>query len=370
MPGLYDIARPLLFRMDAENAHALTLRALKSGFVPKSKSVSDPALEVILWDRKFPNPVGLAAGFDKNAEVVGPLFDLGFGFVEAGTVTPKPQPGNPRPRVFRHAGSQSVINAMGFPSGGISAFRANMEKFLSRRPRPNGVVGINIGMNKDQTEPAKDYRALVQALAPLADYLTVNISSPNTPGLRNLQSRENLLPLLAAIMEERARACASAPPPLLVKLSPDMDESQQADIAPVLLEAAVDGLVLTNTTLARPKSLPKDFAARKGGLSGPHARTASTATIRNFRQLTGGKMPIIGVGGIASALDAYEKIRAGASLVQIYTTLVFKGPAVVQEINSGLAELVRRDGFSRLSDAVGADSGVDSGNGHRVGAKG
>ncbi|HTK83676.1 MAG TPA: dihydroorotate dehydrogenase (quinone), partial [Patescibacteria group bacterium] len=213
MPGLYDIARPVLFRMDAENAHALTLRALKSGLVPKPKPVSNPALEVILWDRKFPNPVGLAAGFDKNAEVIGPLFDLGFGFVEAGTVTPKPQAGNPRPRVFRDAGSQSVINAMGFPGGGISAFRANMERFLSRRPRPNGVVGINIGMNKDQTDPAKDYRVLVQALAPLADYLTVNISSPNTPGLRNLQSRENLLPLLAAIMEERARACASAPPP-------------------------------------------------------------------------------------------------------------------------------------------------------------
>ncbi len=368
MPGLYDIARPWLFRMDAEQAHGLTLKALKSGLAPKIRAVNDPALEVVLWDRKFPNPVGLAAGFDKNAEAVGALFGFGFGFVEAGTVTPKPQAGNPTPRVFREPGSESVINAMGFPNEGVAAFKANMENFLSRKPRPSGVVGINISINKDQTEPAKDYRVLIHNLAPLADYLTVNISSPNTPGLRDLQKRENLLPLLASIMEERARACASAPPPLLVKLSPDMDDPQQAEIAPVLVEAGVDGLILTNTTLARPAALPRDFAAQKGGLSGPLVRDKATDTIRNFYRLTGGKLPIIGVGGVSSAADAYAKIRAGASLVQLYTALVFKGPGVVKDINTGLVALLQRDGFTRLADAVGADAqGTNEDDGHRMG---
>jgi dihydroorotate dehydrogenase len=369
--NFYKAARPWLFRMDAEQAHSLTLRALKSGLAPKIRAVNDPALEVVLWDRKFPNPVGLAAGFDKNAEAVGALFGFGFGFVEAGTVTPKPQPGNPKPRIFRDPAGESVINAMGFPNAGGGAFKANMEKFLSRKPRPAGVVGINISINKEQAEPGKDYRVLIHNLGPLADYLTVNISSPNTPGLRDLQKRENLLPLLAGIMEDRARACGSAPPPLLVKLSPDMDSRQQAEIAPVLLEAGIDGLVLTNTTLARPKSLPPEFAARKGGLSGPPVRDVSTRAIRSFRALTGGKLPIIGVGGVSSGADAYAKIRAGASLVQLYTALVFKGPGVVKDINTELLALLRRDGFARVADAVGADAqGTDEHDGHRMGRQG
>ena len=351
----YDIARPLLFRLDPEKAHKLTLKALRTGLVPVCTGKDDPALAMTLWDRKFINPVGLAAGFDKNAEAVGPLLRLGFGFVEAGTVTPQPQAGNPMPRIFRDGGSASIINAMGFPNKGLETFKANITKFLGRRPRPRGVIGINIGMNKDQAEPVRDYRLLVRELGALADYLTVNISSPNTPGLRNLQQRENLLPLLNGILEERAGLGSGVQPPVLVKLAPDLDEAQQADIAATLLESGIDGLILTNTTLDRPDSLPADFALNRGGLSGPLLHKKSTGMIRNFYRLTQGKLPIVGVGGVSSADDAYEKIRAGASLVQLYAALVFHGPGLVARIKDGLAERLRRDGFKHLRDAIGAD---------------
>lgn len=354
MPDPYRLARPFLFRMDAERAHDLTLKALRAGLIPPIQRISDPALETTLWDRKFPNPVGLAAGFDKNAAVIGPMLGMGFGFVETGTVTPKPQAGNQKPRIFRHAHSESVINAMGFPNEGAEAFKRNFEEFLERRPRPPGVIGINIGMNKGQTEPAKDYRVLVRSLGPLADYLTVNISSPNTPGLRNLQKRDAFLDLLGIIMEERGRACGSNPPPLLVKLAPDLTEAQQEEIAAASLEAGIDGLILTNTTTERPAHLPDDFVSRPGGLSGRPLRDPSLKIIHNFYKLTGGKLPVIGVGGISGPQDAYDKIRAGASLIQLYTALVFQGPSVVRKINTGLIDLMKRDGFARIGQAVGA----------------
>jgi dihydroorotate dehydrogenase len=298
--------------------------------------------------------VGLAAGFDKNADVVGPMLKLGFGFVEAGTVTPKPQDGNPRPRVFRDADHEAVINRMGFPNLGADNFRHNIEKFLESKPRPSGVVGINIGMNKGQTDPAKDYCQLVRQLGPYADYLTVNISSPNTPGLRNLQDRENLLPLLEKIIEERARSCgAHNAPPLLVKLAPDLNETQQKDIAQTVLEAKIDGLILTNTTLDRPDYLPAGFYEQAGGLSGRPLTEKSTETIRAFYRLTEGKIPIIGVGGISSAQDAYEKIKAGATLVQLYSALVFQGPDLVGDILSGLLRRMDQDGLDHISKAVG-----------------
>lgn len=355
MSNPYKLARPFLLRMDAERAHDLTLKALKARLVPGIPAVADPALEVTLWDRKFPNPAGLAAGFDKNAAVIGPMLGFGFGFVEAGTVTPKPQPGNPKPRVFRDPHSEAVINAMGFPNEGMAAFKKNFEKFLSVRPRPTGIIGINIGMNKDQTEPAKDYRVLIRALGPLADYLTVNISSPNTPGLRDLQQKDTLADLLGELLEERKKSCGATPPPLLLKLAPDLDENRQGEIAAVCLNAGIDGLVLTNTTLARSGGLPPAFAARKGGLSGKPLRDRSTTVIHNFYRLTGGKLPIIGCGGISGPADAYEKIRAGASLVQLYSALVFYGPDVVRQINTGILQLLKRDGFSRVGQAVGAD---------------
>ncbi|MBL4805305.1 MAG: quinone-dependent dihydroorotate dehydrogenase [Alphaproteobacteria bacterium] len=357
MINLYPIARPLLFQIEPEKAHNLTLSLMKRGLVPCGKQTNDPMLEQTLWGLKFPNPVGLSAGFDKNAEVVGPAFKMGFGFVEAGTVTPKPQHGNDKPRIFRDPANDAVINRMGFPNGGMNAFKANLEKFLSQKDRPRGVVGLNIGMNKSQAEPAKDYAILIKMLGPMADYMTINISSPNTPGLRDLQKREPLLELLGAVKEERKKACGDHPPPLLVKLAPDLDEAQQEELAKTAMDAEIDGLILTNTTLDRPEHLNSNFRNEKGGLSGQPLTEKSTQVVHNFYKLTGGKMPLIGVGGISNGRQAYEKIRAGASLVQVYSALVFKGPGLVEDINTELLTLLKADGLSHISEAVGAAHG-------------
>lgn len=374
--SLYNLARPFLFRMDAEDAHTLTLRALKCGMVPAQAAVDDPALRVTLWNRTFTNPLGLAAGFDKNAEVIAPMLRLGFGFVEAGTVTPKPQTGNPRPRVFRAPDSGAVINRMGFPNGGMNAFQTNFTAFLSRKPRPAGIVGINIGMNKSTLENgediARDYCVLVRQLGPMADYLTVNISSPNTPGLRNLQNRDAFLELTGKILAERKAACGTDnPPPLLVKLAPDLSEEQIDELAAAALESGIDGLILTNTTLDRPADLPAAFAAEKGGLSGRPVRDKALAVTSAFYRRTGGRLPLIGAGGIADGDDAYARIRAGASLLQLYTALVFHGPAVVHRINQQILTRLKADGFTHISQAVGVDTGVTgtvnaNGQGRRI----
>jgi dihydroorotate dehydrogenase len=353
--NFYQSIRPFLFRLEPEAAHSLTLTLLRKGLGPRIRPVVDPALRVTLWNRNFPNPVGLAAGFDKDAAAIGALFELGFGFIEAGTVTPKPQHGNPKPRVFRDARNEALINRMGFPNRGLNSFKDNIEKFLSGKTRPAGLVGINIGMNKSQGEPARDYCLLIKQLAPFADYITVNISSPNTPGLRDLQQRDAFLALIGRIMEERKASCGIDPPPLLVKLAPDLDEKQQEELAGAALLSGIDGLILTNTTRARTKKLSPHFAEQQGGLSGAPLKDRSTAIIRNFYKLTQGKLPLIGVGGISSGTDAYEKIRAGATLVQLYSGLVFKGPGVVRDINTELLECLRRDGFDHIGQAVGAD---------------
>lgn len=355
MVCLYKIARPFLFKIDPEKAHNATLKAMKAGLIPPQATFDNDVLKSTVFGLNFPNPVGLSAGFDKNAEVIGPAFKMGFGFVEAGTVTPKPQEGNPKPRVFRDPSNGAVINRMGFPNGGSAIFKDNLEKFLGAKHRPNGVVGLNIGMNKTQKEPAKDYAYLIRLLAPMADYLTINISSPNTPGLRDLQKREPLTQLLNAIMEEREKACRTNPPPLLVKLAPDLDEAQQEELASTLMDNKVDGVILGNTTLDRPEFLPSDFRAQQGGLSGQPLTQKSTAVIGNFYKLTDGKLPIIGVGGIANAEQAYEKIKAGASLVQLYTGLVFEGPSVAYSVNKKLIDLLQNDGYSNISEAIGAD---------------
>lgn len=342
--------------LEPELAHTLTLKALQAGLMPPQPSICDPALESIVCGIKFPNPLGMSAGFDKNAEVPGPLFKLGFGCVEVGTVTPRPQTGNDRPRVFRDIETKSIINRMGFPNGGMNAFKANLSRFLAVRPRPPGVLGINIGMNKNQTDPAKDYAVLIQNLAPLADYLTINISSPNTPGLRDLQQRDVLLELLGVVREERRRACGPHAPPIFVKLAPDLTFEQQEELASTLLEGRADGVLLTNTTLSRSSNLPQSFALQKGGLSGPLLRKTSTELIRNFYALTGGRLPIIGLGGISCAASAYEKIKAGASLVQLYTGLVYEGPSVIYSINKNLLTLLKADGYTNIAQAVGADT--------------
>ncbi|MCC6598505.1 MAG: quinone-dependent dihydroorotate dehydrogenase [Alphaproteobacteria bacterium] len=358
MVDLYALARPLLFRIDPERAHALTIRAMRQGVFPKCAVLTNSALAQTLWGLKFPNPVGLAAGFDKNAEVLAAAFGLGFGFVEAGTVTPRPQPGNDKPRVFRDPGTQAIINRMGFPGTGATVFKANLEKFLAGKRRPPGVVGINIGMNKGQSEPSKDYAYLIRMLAPMADYLTINISSPNTPGLRDLQARAPLLELLSVITEERRKACGAHPPALFLKLAPDLDAEKQEELAACALESGIDGLILGNTTLDRPETLPESFRAEKGGLSGQPLTEKSTQIIHNFYALTKGKIPIIGVGGVSSGAQAYAKIKAGASLVQLYTALVFKGPSVANSINEELVALLKEDGFDHISQAIGKAHGA------------
>jgi len=351
---LYALARPALNFLDPERAHGVTVRALKLGLARAlPRPADDPILATTVWNLAFPNPVGLAAGFDKHAEVCDAALALGFGFVEAGTVTPRPQPGNSGQRLYRLAEDEAVINRFGFNSRGIAPFAEN----LARRRNRAGIVGANVGKNRDTADGAADYIACIDALAGLADYLVVNISSPNTPGLRALQARAQIEDLLARVLEARRRGGAGArpPPPLLVKVGPDLDDAGLRDIADVALAAPIDGLIIGNTTVARPATLKSPDRDAPGGLSGRPLFAPSTACLAAMYRHTNGRIPIIGCGGIASGADAYAKIRAGASLVQLYSALVFHGPALVGSIKRELAALLRRDGFKALRDAVGAD---------------
>ncbi|WP_379955952.1 quinone-dependent dihydroorotate dehydrogenase [Dongia sedimenti] len=349
MAMLYHWAFLLLDRIDAERAHRLAIAALKTGLIGGDRRPDPAILAQTVFGLAFPNPVGLAAGFDKDGEVYRQTLGLGFGFVELGSVTPKPQPGNPRPRLFRLTADRAVINRMGFNNQGMVAMAAR----LQGRDRARGIVGVNLGKNKDQADAAADYTAGTAALGPLADYLVINVSSPNTPGLRALQSRDALAALIAAVLEARARLARR--PPLLLKIAPDLTDADRQDIADVALASGLDGLIVSNTTLARPAGLDPRFAQEAGGLSGRPLFQPATEILRDLYRRTGGKLPIIGVGGIASAADAYAKIRAGASLVQVYSALVFEGPGLVQRIKDGLAALLARDGFANIADAVGAD---------------
>lgn len=349
MTDLYPLLRPLLRLLPAEAAHRATINALRLGLGGGQRE-PDPALLVQrLWGRDFPNPIGIAAGFDKDAEAPDPLLRLGFGFVEVGTVTPRPQPGNPKPRLFRLEADGAVINRMGFNSGGLDRVVGRMQL----RDRTRGVVGINIGKNRDSSDATTDYVTGVLRCAALADYLVVNVSSPNTPGLRDLQAREVLQALLRELLDARREVVAN--PPLLLKIAPDLSAEERADIAAVALATGIDGIVVSNTTVARPAGLRSLRAGETGGLSGRPLFAPSTALLADIYRLTQGRIPLIGVGGVASAEDAYAKIRAGASLVQLYTALVFAGPALLAEIKTGLAELLQRDGYERVADVVGAD---------------
>lgn len=355
MFDLYPLTRPALMAMDGEDAHKFGLFALKHGLYQRPPKEEFPSLQCDVAGLRFDNPVGLAAGFDKDAEVTSALFNIGFGFVEAGTVTPQPQGGNPRPRVFRNANQGAVINRMGFPGHGMRVFKENLTRGMNKTKQARGLIGINIGMNKTQTDPASDYCVLMKMLGPMADYVTINISSPNTPGLRDLQKREPLLELISRVLEERKAACPHQPPPLFLKLAPDLEDAQMEELAKAALDSQIDGLILGNTTLDRPEFLPEGFRAEKGGLSGRPLKAKSTKVISRFYELTGGALPIIGVGGISSGLDAYEKIKAGASLVQIYSVLAFKGPLVIHYVKQELARYLKEDGYSSVAQAVGAD---------------
>ena len=354
MTGLYTALWPLLKFIDPETAHGLAIFALKRGLVPSGGGKDDPRLRQQLWGRDFANPVGLAAGFDKNGEVTDPMLAQGFGFVEAGTITPKPQPGNPRPRLFRLVGERAIINRLGFNGDGMEAVRRNL---LARRS--HGPVGVNLGQNADSADAFADYAAGARTFAGLADYLVVNVSSPNTPGLRALQSRDQLAGLLDAVKDAVAGVVVEGgpdkPPPLLLKVAPDLTEDDKRDIAEVALEKNLDGLIATNTTIERPEGLSGANRDEKGGLSGRPLFEPSTRVLADFHRLTQGRLTLIGVGGIASGADAYAKIRAGASLVQLYTALVYEGPGLASRINRDLAALLERDGFANVAEAVGAD---------------
>jgi dihydroorotate dehydrogenase len=348
---LFDLGTPLLRLLPPETAHRASILALRSGMVPGSLEPGPPSLEITLWNRRFPNPVGLAAGFDKNAEVPDAMLRFGFGFVETGTVTPRPQSGNPKPRLFRLIEDRALINRLGFNNQGLEAVRVRL---AARHGRP-GLVGGNLGKNKDSTDAIADYVAGVHTLAPLADYLAVNVSSPNTPGLRDLQRKTSLLSLIAALKSARAAAAPATLPPLLLKIAPDLSAEEREEIAEAAIETGIDGLIISNTTVARPAGLRSPHAREIGGLSGKPLFAAATALIAEIRRLTHGRIPLIGVGGIASGADAYAKIRAGASLVQLYTALVYEGPGLVQRIKRDLAEFLKRDGFATIAAAVGAD---------------
>jgi dihydroorotate dehydrogenase len=353
MLDLYRLIRPVLRRLPAEPAHDLTIAALEAGLgrIMSGRAAHEPDPPILaqrLWGLDFPNPVGLAAGFDKDARVLAAMQDLGFGFVEVGTLTPRPQSGNPKPRLFRLEADRAIINRMGFNSGGLYPAIARLE-----RRRRGGIVGVNLGKNRDTGDADADYAEGIRRVSTLADYLVINVSSPNTPGLRDLQRPAALEALLVPLL--RARDESAGRVPLLVKIAPDLGAEEREEIAAVALAVGLDGLIVSNTTADRPASLASPLAKEPGGLSGPTLFAGSTALLGDMYRLTRGRVPLIGVGGISSALDAYKKIRAGACLVQLYTALVFAGPRLVDDVKQGLAELVRRDGFVSVADAVGTD---------------
>ncbi len=345
----WSLARPLLHRLEAERAHRLTLWALRHGLAPRLRRPDDPRLAIELWGRRFAHPLGIAAGFDKNAEAVPALARLGFAFVEVGSITPRPQDGNPRPRLFRLGEDRAVVNRMGFNNEGAAAVAARLDRL--RRP-PGLILGINLGKNKETAEAAEDYAAGVAALGRFADYLVVNVSSPNTPGLRALQGKDELAALAARV--RRAMGEAAVDCPLLLKVAPDLEESDLADIAAVALQR-FDGIIATNTTVTRPTSLRAAKRGESGGLSGRPLFERSTAVLGRLWQLTEGRLPLIGVGGVEDGHRAYSKIRAGASLLQLYSALVYGGPPLIAQILHQLSALMAADGFKRLEDAVGAD---------------
>lgn len=349
----------LLRLLPPEQAHRLALTALRSGLLPPDRAEDEPILQTTVFGMTFPNPVGIAPGFDKNGEVMQATLGQGAGFVEIGGVTPRPQPGNPRPRLFRLSEDEAIVNRMGFNSEGVEAVRARLAAFRSSRPLGSAIVGVNLAKNRDAPDAAADYIVGMDAFSDLADFLVVNVSSPNTPGLRNLQTGDDLHDLLTRLAEHRQALARRVP--VLLKVAPDLSPEQRREVAAAIMEAvpgrppAVDGVVVGNTSVGRPAGLRSRHAAESGGLSGRPVFRLSTEVLHDFYRLTEGRLPLIGVGGIASGADAYAKIRAGASLVQLYTALVYRGPGLIRRIKMELAERLRADGFASVAAAVGAD---------------
>ena len=343
---IYPFLRPLIFRIDAEAAHRATIAALK--WSPKRRPPHFPAsLTTSVAGLGFPSPVGLAAGFDKDAEVADAMLGLGFGFVEVGTVTPLAQAGNPRPRLFRLGEDRAVINRMGFNNRGQQAALAR----LVRRDRSKGVVGVNVGANKDSPDRIADYAEGVRRMAPIADYLTVNISSPNTPGLRDLQAGGELNELLAAVRDARSEGG----PPVFLKVAPDLEATDHERIARAAIDNRIDALIVSNTTITRPV-LSSHYAAEAGGLSGAPLAALALDQLCRFRAIVGADLPLISAGGIGSAEDAWQRICAGASLVQLYSALVYEGPGLARNIAIGLADRLKQAGMASISEAIGSEA--------------
>lgn len=342
----YALIRPLLFQCEAETAHGVALWALKHLPLGRTPAPAGGPLSNTVAGIPFPNPLGMAAGFDKDGEVPDALLGLGFGFAEVGSITPLAQPGNPRPRLFRLVEDRAVINRMGFNNGGA---QAAAHRLAARLGRP-GVVGINIGANKDATDRIADYATMTRIMAPLASYLAVNVSSPNTPGLRALQDEGALADLLDGVLEARG----ANGPPVFLKVAPDLLPADIDAISRIAMDRKLGALIVSNTTISRPP-LASRHSAETGGLSGAPLRDLAQQRLRDFRQATGGQMPLIGVGGIANAQDAWARIRAGASLVQLYSAMVYEGHGIARTITQGLEQLMRRDGFDSIAEAVGSE---------------
>ncbi len=346
-PEIASALLPVLSRFSPEKAHNLALWALRMGLAGAAPISDDPMLAVDVFGLRFPNPVGLAAGFDKNAAAIAPLTRLGFGFVETGTVTPHPQSGNPYPRLFRLDEDRAAINRLGFNNHGLTAYLSN----VIARPRGAAILGCNVGINKDGADPERDYPALVAALAPHADYLVINVSSPNTPGLRDLQGEARLQAILRAVA-----AAAPRRPPLLVKIAPDLSPGALESLVEICVDNGVQGLIISNTTLSRPDGLRSAQKHEAGGLSGAPLFALSTAVLARAYLLARGRLALIGVGGISSGQGALQKIRAGAALVQLYTALVFAGPALIPRLKTELVAALRQARLSDVRQAIGVDA--------------
>ncbi|MFT7099121.1 MAG: dihydroorotate dehydrogenase [Rickettsiales bacterium] len=348
----YSAFKNLIFKLKPETAHNIALWALRHNLVPSPKNIQYPSLRNEVLGIDFDNPVGMAAGFDKNAEVFANLFGFGFGFIESGTVTPKSQYGNEKPRIFRLEEDQAIINRLGFNNGGIEKFLKNID---SKKLARNQVFGINIGKNKDTKNAVDDYLLLLEKTYAKSDYITINISSPNTKNLRDLQKSDELDLFLKAIFEKKSELQKTTKKniPILLKIAPDLSLEEQEAIANIALKNKIDGLIISNTTISRPKNLQSKYQNETGGLSGKPVSEISNQVLKNIYLLTKGQIPIIAVGGISCANDAYEKIKLGASLIQIYSAFIYQGFELVEKIKKDLNELLKKDGFENIKDAIG-----------------
>jgi len=352
MSLMHELGTVLLRKLPAENAHKLTIKALGGGLGPKFRASISSNLAINVGGLNLPNPVGLAAGFDKDCEVSTPMLAAGFGFVECGTVTPLPQHGNSKPRLFRLVEDKAVINRMGFNNAGLNKFKNNLEK----RKLKNGLVGANLGANKNSKNRVEDYAIGLKSLWGLSDYFTINISSPNTPGLRDLQNENAMEELLGRVSEVRAQLAGGKPSyPIFLKVAPDLGLGEIERIVEQSRSYGINAIIVSNTTVARPSSLKSKYKIEKGGLSGQPLFDLSTEILRQFYAAAKGKIDLIGVGGVSNGLQAYEKIRAGASAVQIYSALVYEGPGLVNAINTDLLLRLKADGFKSIAEAVGKD---------------